>query len=71
MPEVVEWSSRDELLFRREVLVDAPERMADLRPMPPIDWCARMMTREHSAPLAEPYRGEERRKHLMARPRAG
>lgn len=63
----VSWSLRDELLFRREMLFEAPEKAAELEPMPPIDWLARQMTREFSAPAATAYAGEERRRQPLAK----
>ncbi len=61
MTESAAWTESDEKLFRRDVLLNAPERAAHLEPWPRIDWWAAMTIRELAPPTREPYRGEERR----------
>ena len=66
--ETAGWTLADERAFRREVMLNAPERAAHLAPWPAADWLAAMSIRELAPPATEPYRGVERRKHLMHPP---
>lgn len=62
------WTLADEKAFRRDILLNAPERAAHLEPMPAIDWLAAMSIRELAPPPLEPYRGEERRRSRIINP---
>lgn len=61
--EQAQWTLADEQAFRREVLLNAPERAEHLGPWPAADWLAAMTIREFAPPAVEPYRGVERRKN--------
>jgi hypothetical protein len=63
--EASPWTEEQERLFRRDVLLNAPERAAHLEPFPRLDWLAAMSIRELAPPPVEPYRGEERRRSGM------
>lgn len=62
MMEATTWTEADEQAFRRDVLLNAPEKAAHLEPWPRIDWWAASTIRELAPPSREPYKGEERRK---------
>ena len=52
------WTENEEQLFRRDVLLNAPEKASHLE-------LAAMSIRELASPAKEPYRGEERRRGSM------
>lgn len=61
MGQAADWELADEREFRRDVLLNAPERAAHLAPWPAADWLAAMSIRELAPPAAMPYTGPERR----------
>ena len=68
MGQASDWELADERDFRRDVLLNAPERAAHLAPWPAADWLAAMSIREFAPPMREPYTGEERRKGWRVMP---
>jgi hypothetical protein len=59
--EQAPWVLEDEREFRRDVLLNAPERATHLAPWPAADWLAAMSIRELAPPAREPYTGPLRR----------
>lgn len=62
------WTEEQEKLFRRDVLLNAPEKASHLAPWPRIDWWAASTIRELAPPQREPYRREERRGVMQRTP---